>query len=237
MKYENYFKNHYKPVTEYEYAYSRKYNEMNILPYLKRFNENSSIVEIWSWHWTFAKYLSEQWFKNYIWFEIDDDMTKSLNSIFTDYKFYSSDVFEYLKSNPNSIDVLFMSNVFEHFTAEDWEKLNKLIYDSLREWGILINIMPNAGSVFMSTYWRYNDITHEIIYTENSYNHTLLNSWFNLGDIAHENIYFCSPSKLKLIIWISLQKILLLFMKYLFLLTGFPYGKVSTFEILTIARK
>lgn len=237
MKYTNYFKNHYSPLSDYQLRFASKYSTQNILPHLLEYKNDSTIIEIGSWQWKFAGFLATLWYKNHIWFELDNDMTENLKTLFPQYQFHSSDVLEYLEKNPNSIDVLFMSHVFEHFTRENWQKLLELIYSSLKEDGVFINVMPNASSLFMATYGRYNDVTHEVIYTENSFNHVLLNAWFNRDQVKHKNVYFVNPSWFIHIIGTVFQRGMLFFMKYFLILTGYPYERITTFEILTVAKK
>lgn len=237
MNYSGYFKNHYKNISDSQIKYSDQYFKNNLWDYINNLDRWIDILEIWPGQWMFARYVKKLWFTKYTWFEIDMEMMKELKNIYPEYSFYSTDVIEFLKENDHKFDFIFMTNVFEHFEIEKWQILIESILNWLRKWGSFINIMPNAWSIFMASYWRYNDITHHVLYTENSFNHLLLNAWFKSTNIIHKNIYFCNPNKVKQFFYRGIQRIFISFMKYLLLVSWYPCEKVTTFEIFTQTKK
>jgi len=178
------------------------------------------------------KYCKSKWFKNYIWFDLDSHIVKYTQWKFAYYIFSTENIFEYLKNNSNSIDIVFMSHVFEHFALEEWVKLSKLIYSALKKNWIWINVMPNAQSAYNSWYLRYNDITHKILYTPNSFSQVLLNSWFKKDNVIHKNA-FIWYNIIKRIIY----KLSIVFHKILFLSIWISFPKIHTMDLMSIIKK
>jgi hypothetical protein len=58
-------------------------------------------------------------------------------------------------------------DVLEHFKSEQALELCELIYKSLRQGGTCLIRVPNAANP-LSLHLRYDDITHEMCYTEKS---------------------------------------------------------------------
>jgi len=125
-----------------------------------------------------------------------------------------------------------MSQVFEHFTIEEWNKLINLFHWSLKSWGLWINIMPNAQSIYNVWYLRYNDITHKTLYTSNSFNQLILNNWFLKNNIIHKNA-FIWYNIIKRIIF----KISVFFHKVLLLSIWSSLPKIYTMNLISIIRK
>lgn len=71
-----------------------------------------------------------------------------------------------------------MSHVFEHFSIEEGITLANQVLKHLKPHGKRINIMPNAGCISAGVA-RYNDITHKVIYTSNSFSQVLLEAGFD----------------------------------------------------------
>lgn len=82
-----------------------------------------------------------------------------------------------LKNNFKGYDIIFARDLVEHFNKEEILDLLELIYQILRENGILIIQTPNAESPFGGRY-RYWDFTHEIGFTGSSINQVLAVSGF-----------------------------------------------------------
>lgn len=234
-EYSNYYKNRWlddEDLSNYDKFLS--YFEKNFNYIFKDLNKDINILELWSWQGKFAYYCKKKWFKNYIWFDLDENIINHTQKILPDYTFTNEDVLKHLKNNKNKYDIIFISHVFEHFTLEEWKKLSWLIHWSLKKWWKWINIMPNAWSLFFSWYWRYNDITHKILYTENSFNQILLNH-FEKDKVEHKNSEFL-PWKNNLknyVIKHALMPIIL----YIIRLLQFPIEKIWTFEMISKIKK
>ena len=230
--YKNYYSTHWYTAQKVDYNKAIIYLKYNYDNIFNKLDRNIKILEIGSWQWKFAYYLKEKWLKNYIWLDLDPDIIKETQGKFKDYKFYNISALEYLKDKKYEFDIIYMSHVFEHFTLEEWIKLARLIYQALKKWGLWINEMPNAQSIYYATYWRYNDITHKIIYTTNSFNQILLRAWFKRENIIHKNEYIGTTLIKRFIfkIWYILHKI---WMLSLWVSLKEPH----TFNLITIIKK
>jgi hypothetical protein len=187
--YDNYYQEHIWYNTNVNYRKCYKVINNN---FWKLFNsKNISILDIWCGQWKFAYFCKQKWVKNYIWIDLDNSIItqNKKNFNYDGYKFININVFEFLRNNKNKYDIIYVSSVFEHFDLENAFKLAELIYFKLNEWWYWLNIMPNANFIACS-YFRYGDITHKIIYNDNSFNQILLNVWFKKENITHKNQRF-----------------------------------------------
>lgn len=93
------------------------------------------------------------------------------------------DSLNYLARTKEKFSIIFLFNVFEHFKKEDGLKLLKLINARLIHGGVCIIKTENAGNPF-NLHLRYTDITHEIMYTEDSISQIL-----KLGNFSKVNVF------------------------------------------------
>ncbi len=232
--YENYYTKNpvYSNILELQSSYkiSLKSLKNNIGKYMNILDRNINILEIGSWTWGFANYCNTLWFKNYIWFELDKNMVQRTKMIFPNYVFNTTDVFEFLHYKKNTFDLVFISHVFEHLEEDKAIEISQLIYDSLTQWWIWINTMPNSETPYVSQ--RYIDITHKKIYCSNSFSQILLEVGFKEEKIIHKEQFIWNN-----IITTIMLKIMKIFHK-LFLLSAWIYPpKIFTQNFFTIAKK
>lgn len=163
--------------------------------------------------------------------EIDPEMTKMTQEIFPDYFISCADVIVFLKQTDKKYDYIFSAHVFEHFSIDDGIILADLIYSHLKDGGKWINIMPNASN-FMAGYGRYNDITHKVLYTENSFTQSLTYAGFSKEKIEHRNAKFQRR-------WwvVYVQKLVSRIFSYVCILLDIPLQRIYTFEIYSIITK
>ena len=235
MDYNNYFQNHYWEISDIQMRYYAQYFHRVLWDVFKNQDKTIRILEIWSGQWKFLNYISSLGYVNYVWFELDVDMTAFLRKQYPSFVFHSTNVNDYLIENPESFDIIFMSNVFEHLSVDEWKNMLKSIYLWMKSSGTFINIMPNAWSLFMSSYGRYNDITHKVLYTSASFNHILLDAGFK--QVMHKNVFFTHLNSIIDSFWRLFQKVSFFILKYFLLLNGFPSDNILTFEIFTLAKK
>lgn len=78
---------------------------------------------------------------------------------------FETDLFEHLKINKNSYDIIFCRDVLEHLTKSEVFEMFKLFFDSLKPVGKLIVQVPNGYSPNYSKIF-YGDFTHETLFSE-----------------------------------------------------------------------
>lgn len=78
-----------------------------------------------------------------------------------------TDLSEYLKNNHNRFNLIHASNVVEHLPKYDLIEIFDLFYDSLKDNGKLIVVVPNIASI-RGVYSRYLVLGHEVGFGETS---------------------------------------------------------------------
>jgi 2-polyprenyl-3-methyl-5-hydroxy-6-metoxy-1,4-benzoquinol methylase len=153
----------------------------------KHISADKKVLEIWTGLWNFANFCVHKNIKEYTGIEIDKSIAEKLWKHFNTYKIVDTDALQFFENTDEKFDIIFLSHVFEHFTIEEGISLAKQISKHLAPKGMRINIMPNAWCI---SCWvaRYNDITHKVIYTSNSFNQVLLEAGFHLWEIQHFNV-------------------------------------------------
>jgi len=231
MNYNDYYKNHwwYKYWDYNEFTNIHKYLKSNFWLILWNLKDKN-ILDIWCWLWTFTSFCYMNGVQNYTWIDLDNYSINFSKEKYPNYNFIHWDILNN-KDILNKYDIIFLSHVFEHIDLKDAEILSELIFRLLNKWWYWLNIMPNAWFIF-SNYFRYWDITHKILYTDNSFNQILLKSWFNIENILHRND----------ILWqgfikrIALNYIWKFFYK-IFILLIYPDIRIYTPTIISIIKK
>lgn len=195
------------------------------------FPRDGKILEIWCWRADFAFYCQKQWFTSYTGYDYDNNAIDINREKFPEYRFSSDDVNIFLKANPNTLDCIFMSHVFEHLTKEQGLELATNIHNSLKTWGTWINIMPNAASLFSASLGRYCDFTHEILYTSVSFSRLLTCAGWNEDSVIHRNTRF------RYMIFEYWQRSFRFLVSLLLRSLNYLVDKITTFELITIAIK
>lgn len=244
MNYTNYYKNH---IWYLKWATQDRSSQVSTLAYKVKSHirsylkwkdiANIRVLEIGCGQWYFAQYCKELGVISYTWYDLDASIVEYCSELFPSYTFSNGDVYDHLQSAPNSYDIVFMSHVFEHIPIEQRDSMIQCIYSALKPWGQRINIMPNAWTLFMWTYWRYNDLTHITLYTENSYGQLLLENDVPLTHITHHNCFSPRLFKRNAVLIVLMRKCLSYLFKVIITLWWYPTGKVHTFEILSVISK
>lgn len=73
---------------------------------------------------------------------------------------HEQDVFRFLENRKASFDGLWASHIIEHFHTTDGLRLLQLMYDALRENGILVIITPTFRDILVSSERFWLDISH-----------------------------------------------------------------------------
>ena len=230
----NYFSTHpwysqwidIQSLENYKKKYSKELsNYINII-------KNWSILEIWSWQWKFAYFCDKIWVKDYTWIDIDDYFFNDCKCFSPNFNFIKTEFSSYLNGNINKFDVIFTSHLLEHLDNCERENLILWINKWLKKWGIWINYMPNADSVIMVWFGRYNDITHKTIYNPNSFEQ-LINLCPVEFTVEHINPY----------IWLSnfifriIHLLALFFTKIYYLSMWSIFPKCYLWEFISVLKK
>lgn len=170
-------------------------NYVDIMPN----NKTAEILDVgfgFGWFMIFAKLNG---FINLHGIEYNIEQVKNIEKIgFNGEKI--NDLKEYLKTNPESYDLIHLSNVIEHFPKYDLIEIFDLIHSCLKPGGKVIVVVPNIAS-WRGNYIRYLVLGHEIGFTEIS-----LKQLFDVTNFSIMNI-FSSRIRFKLRIKNILQKL------------------------------
>lgn len=107
--------------------------------------------------------------------------------------FISQSVLDELQINDGSLDVVFASNLFEHFNDQELDILVKNILKKLKPNGRLILIQPNFYYAYRE-YW--DDYTHKKAFSHVSLNDFLMSKNFNIVHLKKQFIPFSLKSRL-----------------------------------------
>ena len=230
----NYFENHpsFKKMWSldlYTLSYVREKSEKEIWKYL---NKNLEILEIGFWAWGFTEVCKNKWIKKYTWIDIDWFFLDSLQKRHPEYKFKIISFLEFLKEKIEKYDLIYMSHVFEHLDEKERKGCIKLIYQSLKKWGVWINYMPNCESIIESCKFRYYDLTHKTSYCPHSFEQ-LLNENITNYKIIHLNSYVWTWIFFKRLIYLFFLNMTKIYWKWMW--RSFP--KINTWEFISIIKK
>lgn len=223
MKSNENYNLHYK---SYHDGSSENYENMNLV--YKNFinkklknNYDYNILDIGSGIGLFLFSLLKNGYKNIKGIDISESQISTAKKMGLPCD-HVSDTIQYLKNSENTFDFIFMLDVLEHIEISQLNSLLLSCKKALKHGGTIIIQTPNANSVFSSRY-RYIDMTHNIIFTEDTLNYLLLESGFNNIKIGE---YFTG----QLPIWfprLSLHSLLFTFFYYLRRLEAIAYFGVS----------
>lgn len=230
-EFENYYSIHREYAQFDEVAFRGKvFTIEGIFKNIQKTDKTIRILDIGCGDGALAYFCDKNGYTNYKGIDICEDFVKINKNKYPDLSFNFIDAFDFLSSSTEKFDIVFMAHVLEHFDIETGEKLLNLIENNLDEGGIIINIMPNAASVFGACEMRYKDVTHKLLYTDVSFSQLL--SKTNFREIVHMN-KVVGQTKLKFVV----HKIVLFFYKLLIGGMGNTFPKIYTNEIITIAKK
>ncbi len=120
------------------------------------------------------------------------------------------DTIAWVAHKKETFELITLLDVLEHIKKENTIPFLKAVYDSLKDEGILIVQVPNLQAPDGQLH-RYNDITHEVGYIENSLRQVLLAAGFNkiefygFEDILGKTIKDRVRSFLRSIYWLSIR--------------------------------
>jgi len=211
----------------------RKVFRKNFLPLLPE-NHNTKILDIGCGLGHFLYFLESEGYKNYIGIDVSDENINYCRQ--RGFNVDKANIIDFITSNVCSYDVIVMNDVLEHFTKSEITWLLDKIYSSMSDRGMLIVKVPNAANPLLSSYNRYIDFTHEIIFTEPSLFQVLANSGFRHIEILPNDIYVFTSNPLNYLAKYFAKSLHLIF-RLLFLLHGSKSTKIFTKHLIAVAIK
>ena len=143
------------------------------------------------------------------------------------------------KNYENTFDLIIISHVLEHQKKNEMANLLNNLRYMLKENQYLLTIVPNAQSI-TGAYWRYEDFTHEYLFTTGSLNYLLCDN--NFDKIEFIDIYATSNLNFinKIIRYLAIKMYETLHLSFL-KITGNSYHlsskNIFTYEIKCLAKK
>lgn len=150
--------------------------DYKILPLIKKFEKSSNILELGCGPGYLLEYLKQKGFNNLCGIDISPEQIELAKS--TGHNVFQVDVFEFLRTNKNSYDLIFAFDFIEHFTKDELIELSNLVFNSLKSGGLFIIRTPNGQGFFAGTVI-YGDLTHQTIFTSNSFTQLMLQAGFS----------------------------------------------------------
>ena len=146
---------------------------------------------------------------------------------------------EQKKNFENTFDLIINSHILEHQKKNEMANLINNLRYMLKENQYLLTIVPNAQAI-TGVYWRYEDFTHEYLFTTGSLNYLLQDN--NFTELEFLDIYATSNLNFvnKIIRFLAI-KIFEIFHLSFLKVTGNSYHLFSknifTYEIKCLAKK
>ena len=139
-------------------------------------NKNTKILDVGCGTGQFLYFLKKSGYKNYYGIDISEEQIefcqKNISKDAT-----AIDGFDFLKNNNKKFELIVLNDVLEHIKKEGLFEFLKLIYGALENGGKLLIKVPNMANPF-GLQSRYDDITHDIGFTELSLKEALIMSGF-----------------------------------------------------------
>lgn len=157
--------------------------------YLQNFiSENASVLDIGCGYGDFINGIKA---KNKFAIDLNNKMHEFMSDKAIVFKEQS--VLDVFPNEDESLDVIFASNLFEHFNDAELDILIKNVFSKLKRNGILILIQPNIYYAYRE-YW--DDYTHKKAFSHVSLNDFLVSYDFNVIHSKKQFIPFSLKSRL-----------------------------------------
>jgi 2-polyprenyl-3-methyl-5-hydroxy-6-metoxy-1,4-benzoquinol methylase len=185
--YEKYYSNNFRFFHDTE---DNKENEQfyyfwknNLLKYIKGYpKDNSRILDLGCGIGQHMYSLERLGFKNIEGVDLSDENVEIL--LKKGYAAKKGEAIDFLKRCEEKYDIILIWDMLEHLKKDEIAEILSLIKGNLKEGGLLINVTPNGQNPF-SLPSRYIDITHEIIFTQNS-----LRAMLGMSGFQNNNFLF-----------------------------------------------
>jgi len=128
-------------------------------------DKDANILDLGCGYGSFLHTLQKRDYKNLHGVEIGEEQNRFLNS--KGLNVSQLDIFEFLKTDTKSYDLITLFDVLEHFKKDEIVELLPLLRDRLSSRGVLIVRLPNGEAIFKGSIM-YGDFTHETYLTKRS---------------------------------------------------------------------
>lgn len=195
-------------------------------------DKNSKILDIGCGAGHFLFYLKKKGYTNYHGIDISKQQVDFVQQNITE-NVELADTFEFLDDKEKLYDLIIVNDLLEHISKEKIIKFLKLVYNSLKNDGILIIKVPNMSNPF-GLRARYIDITHEVGFTENSLYAVLKAVSFNNICIYPADYPI---SSIKSFVGRIIRKFVHTMIKYSYRVQGYGAPKILAVNIIGVAKK
>lgn len=174
IKKNAYFSNRNVDESSYsEYSFPRY-----LTPYFKETDHELNILDIGCGLGQMLNHLNSKGFKNLHGIDINEEaiLACKKNGLSVE---KVNEIRDYLVTDSMKFDRIVMSHVLEHVDKE--KIIDTLIHirkNLLKEGGVFLLMVPNAQS-YTGAYWRYEDFTHNILFTAGSCIYVLRSAGFS----------------------------------------------------------
>lgn len=152
-------------------------------------NRNAKILDIGCGDGKFLFYLKQNDFEFFEGLEISLEQIEEAKKNVNCPIHYEENTETFLKENPSSYEMITMNDVLEHIPKDKILSLLKSILGAIQPNGYAVINVPQASGL-MSGFRRYNDFTHEILFTELSLTHLLSLAGFQKIRYVRQKIPF-----------------------------------------------
>ncbi len=161
-----------------ESSYSEYSLPRYLTPYFKETDHELNILDIGCGLGQMLNYLNSKGFKNLHGIDINEEaiLACKKNGLSVE---KVNEIRDYLVTDSMKFDRIVMSHVLEHVDKE--KIIDTLIHirkNLLKEGGVFLLMVPNAQS-YTGAYWRYEDFTHNILFTAGSCIYVLRSAGFS----------------------------------------------------------
>lgn len=147
------------------------------LAFLKKYDlSGKRVLDIGTGNGHLVRYMLELGAESVDSVEIDPTLCQRAKASFAEFQnvtIYHSNVIDFLQEKHSDYDVVVCFDVIEHVPANEGIILVSLIYQALSTNGLCILRTDNMANIFIGTYSRYMDITHQTGFTELSLRHVM----------------------------------------------------------------
>lgn len=232
--YENYhskFNSKIANVTQNDLHSLSRHYDVKIMPSLKLFDKNCSILELGCGPGYLLDYLKSKGFNNLKGIDISAEQIEIAQS--KGHNVIVGDVFVFLKNSSEKYDAIFAFDFIEHFTKDELLELTELVHNSLRDEGLFLLRTPNGQGIFAGQII-YGDLTHQTIFNPNSLTQLLANNGFKeIKFIENAPVGKNLIGLARLFLW----KLIKLSLNFLKMIEGGGKQDIWTHDFFCIAKK